>query len=798
MKLINTALLALSPLLLTASAHPVAVTNAGVGGHNTRHGVRRIASLLHKVRPQILVIGYGANDTLNSRALVPPEEFCANLSKMIEEARKRDVRIIVLNTVNPIIESYLTARHSYEDGIQPLERVKKYNQLIRETAKKEKVLLNDFYAAMEKHGGATEKKESLVRNQANSRSKDGLHLTAAGMKLLAETISECLKTEVRPGDRILCLGDSITWGAGVVGSGTTTGETYPAWLETILNHNLGLKSETTPPPYQAPIPMKIPNATFLADNPGEGAYGWVNDEKAGKAVVAEEGKEKFLRLEPSRIAFCRTELFPAQAGKWSLQLKSRGKGAFQPAVTLYGKGKTQYLPLAEDFSRQTPEWRTYEFSVNIPEGTDNISLSLRQKEGIGDFDDLSFTATAQKQKMFPAIELKGKGIAIRFLEPKDGGGIQSIVNAEGKEFVNRTPSPALWSMTLKKIHPKARTEKVVFLSIDPERDDGGLGKNSDDSDEEQYITAKTPAECSISRKPNSIRFEWNKMDIGDEKGVLDVWAEAFLDKGGNESLFRGGFVNRSNQYTVFYFQMPQLGGIGALDGKPENDFLATPFFNGRLIRNPLEKGLLGNSRIFQPNRSGHSMQMDVFTNGKDSLLLCVLDPEQAAKRFQLTADSKNGFAWSPVHIPDNMKKIPQEWEIPYLSTIRPFQGDWYDGCQIYRQWALSQFWCKEGPLVSRESTPVWFKEILEWCQFGVTQYEEQKSSLLRFREETAAYPVGIWLSWWGLNNQHFDSGNPDRFPLTELDKEVLNMLKENNFSVMGYIQCVSWGDSSPS
>ena len=148
-----------------------------------------------------------------------------------------------------------------------------------------------------------------------------------------------------------------------------------------------------------------------------------------------------------------------------------------------------------------------------------------------------------------------------------------------------------------------------------------------------------------------------------------------------------------------------------------------------------------------------------------------------------------------MHIPDNMKKIPQEWEIPYLSTIRPFQGDWYDGCQIYRQWALSQFWCKEGPLVSRESTPVWFKEILEWCQFGVTQYEEQKSSLLRFREETAAYPVGIWLSWWGLNNQHFDSGNPDRFPLTELDKEVLNMLKENNFSVMGYINVL--GGPSP-
>ena len=291
---------------------------------------------------------------------------------------------------------------------------------------------------------------------------------------------------------------------------------------------------------------------------------------------------------------------------------------------------------------------------------------------------------------------------------------------------------------------------MVFLSIDPGRDDGGLGKNSDDSDEEQYITAKTPGESPF-QEANSIRFEWNKMDIGDGRGVLDVWAEAFLDKGGNESLFRGGFVNRSNQYTVFYFQMPQLGGIGALDGKPENDFLATPFFNGRLIRNPLEKGLLGNSRIFQPNRSGHSMQMDVFTNGKDSLLLCVLDPEQAAKRFQLTADSKNGFAWSPVHIPDNMKKIPQEWEIPISARSVHFKAIGTMAAN-YRQWFVTVL--QEG----------WSAGRAHRCG---SKIRNGVSSASRIEEQSRFCGSGrdrrlssrIWLSWWGLNNQHFDSGN---------------------------------------
>ena len=57
-----TALLFL-PLLLSAQ---VQVFNAGIGGHNTRNGVKRIHSLLAQYKPTILVIGFGANDAVNS------------------------------------------------------------------------------------------------------------------------------------------------------------------------------------------------------------------------------------------------------------------------------------------------------------------------------------------------------------------------------------------------------------------------------------------------------------------------------------------------------------------------------------------------------------------------------------------------------------------------------------------------------------------------------------------------------------------------------------------------------------
>ncbi|MBQ6599343.1 MAG: hypothetical protein IJH79_17480 [Lentisphaeria bacterium] len=233
-------------------AAQIQVFNAGIGGHNTRQGVNRIDNLLMQYKPTILVIGYGANDSVNSKALVPEQEFKDNLTRMITLARENGVRTIILNSCNPCIDSCLNARHKYSDDLQPSERIRRYNKFIAETAAAHKVIFNDFHAAVMQKGGASENAQSLIRNAANSKSNDGLHLTPDGARFLAETVADALDGIVRKDDRILCLGDSITYGASLVGAGTVTGQTYPAWLKTLLNFKLGLSREKTPPPYVEP------------------------------------------------------------------------------------------------------------------------------------------------------------------------------------------------------------------------------------------------------------------------------------------------------------------------------------------------------------------------------------------------------------------------------------------------------------------------------------------------------------------------------------------------------------------
>ncbi|MBQ6473679.1 MAG: hypothetical protein IJJ33_16960 [Victivallales bacterium] len=789
-------LILLLPLLLTAQ---VRVINGGIGGHNTQRGVKRINTLLIQYKPTILVIGYGANDAINSEALVSETDFRKNLAEMIALARKNQVQTIVLNSCNPCLDSYLVARHKYDDGVQPSERIRKYNQIIAETAAEQKVIFNDFHAAVMQNGGASDARTSLVRNIANSKSKDGLHLTAEGAKLLAETVTKSLDGKVKDNDRILCLGDSITYGASLSGAGTATGQTYPAWLMTMLNFKLGLSQEKSPQPYIPPRPMQIPNGSFENDKAECAPLEWVMAEGTGSIFVVADGGHQFLRITPQGIAFCRTSNIPGAEGKWLLRLRARGKGGFQLMCSMRN-AEYVTVPLHKDWLPLENSWQSFELPLDVPSKVRFCNVIIRAQGEVADFDDVT-VVPASAEKMPAAAKLKTVLAEIHFLHPCQGGGMDSIIKDNKTEFINYDVRKSIWSITLKKIDiSNLKLPEAAPLSVDPERDDNGGGKNTDDSTTDLIINALDSANAQTELKADdkTVAMRWQNLNIGGEKGVLDVQVEIKISEDGKSFVFSGGFANRSKKYTVFYFDYPALGGLGGLNGQADKDFLATPFFNGRLIRNPVEKGLFQKNRIYQPNRSGHSMHMDAFYNSGQGLYLGVHDPEQYAKRWDISSDQKNGVSWTVRNIPDNMRQVPQQWRIPYPILIQVFNGDWYDGCQIYRDWATAQTWCKEGKTNVRQNLPQWFKDIAEWGQYPGTRHDTEEPMMRRFRKDFPQYPLGVFLSYWGSHTTLFHDGDPDRFPLTERDRQILKSLKENEVSIMGYIQCISWADYSPS
>jgi lysophospholipase L1-like esterase len=217
---------------VAAAADPAApeltVHNRGIGGQNSRQARARFEQDVVALKPDYVLIYFGLNDTLNEPAFVSIEEFVENLTWMVARSRQAGI-VPVLCTIHAVEETALLKRHKRESYGQegPNGRIGRYNDAIRKLAADQHVLLADFAArvaqAQKDNTDGKAGPNDLVR-------PDGVHLTVAGNRALAQSFLDALAGKLQAGDVIVCLGDSVTYGVHHQGAGTAEGDTYPAML----------------------------------------------------------------------------------------------------------------------------------------------------------------------------------------------------------------------------------------------------------------------------------------------------------------------------------------------------------------------------------------------------------------------------------------------------------------------------------------------------------------------------------------------------------------------------------------
>lgn len=74
------------------------VVNAGVPGEITRNGLKRLPELLNKYHPDLLILIHGGNDFIRK---LPEQQTAENMKKMIEEAKRRDIDVVLLGVPRP-------------------------------------------------------------------------------------------------------------------------------------------------------------------------------------------------------------------------------------------------------------------------------------------------------------------------------------------------------------------------------------------------------------------------------------------------------------------------------------------------------------------------------------------------------------------------------------------------------------------------------------------------------------------------------------------------------------------------
>lgn len=224
---------------MACASRPYTVINKGIGGNSTADLLSRVEKDVVALRPDLVVMMAGTNDMVNSHKLVPYGQYAAQYRQLVQRIRQTGAKVVLMTSL-PVDTGYLFQRHQralYDTD--PNRKIDSACAIVRDIAASAQVYCLDLHDIFVRRGEPNRTAASLIVNAANMDKEDGIHPTAAGYRLMAAELYAFLKKHrlLRRYRRILCFGDSITYGAFMDGAGTDSGDTYPAGLKRLLNHH---------------------------------------------------------------------------------------------------------------------------------------------------------------------------------------------------------------------------------------------------------------------------------------------------------------------------------------------------------------------------------------------------------------------------------------------------------------------------------------------------------------------------------------------------------------------------------
>ena len=257
--------------------------------------------------------------------------------------------------------------------------------------------------------------------------------------------------------------------------------------------------------------------------------------------------------------------------------------------------------------------------------------------------------------------------------------------------------------------------------------------------------------CEKGDRQAVLHMAWKGLDVAENQGAMDVAVKVTLRAGDALSYWRISVRNRSQRYGIERVRFPNLSL--APIGRPEDDVFIYPKWRGGVCESPFG-GPAGLGENYHTKGAYYpyyvNMQFYALYNREShkGIYLGTFDPTPNMMHFRI-ANSPSEIAWSAGHFPPNITFSNEDYALPYDCVVGPFQGDWYDACQIYRNWAIKQTWCRKGPLAVRDDVPTWYKEtplvfytqMADSAQGTHSQDENLAVAAAHFRE---------WLEWAGV------------------------------------------------
>ncbi len=232
-------------------------------------------------------------------------------------------------------------------------------------------------------------------------------------------------------------------------------------------------------------------------------------------------------------------------------------------------------------------------------------------------------------------------------------------------------------------------------------------------------------------------------------------------------------TNYNPNVTIFQVSFPYIAGFTSLSNSSASDTLVIPKRDGLMIPDFQHSALSTGTARFQYTGSLTMQFYLIYDDGIGGVYVGAQDSGSNYKALetQPTTFGRPGFKvfwelYAPAIYPGN------QFVSNYYISIAAFKGkSWEDGAMVYREWALQQWYIRQGPLATRADIPAWFKNIgMLWA---VTPPDNNLPSIYSSLQE--GYPnQSVLLDLWAWNLWGFDSGYGNYFPPADGAGVLLN------------------------
>lgn len=148
----------------------------GIGGQTTAQMLVRFRADVIDLQPKAVVILAGTNDIAQNNGYIAPENILGNIISMVELAKANNIDVVLCS----ILPAY---EYGWRKGLEPANKIIALNKMIKEYADRHNLTYVDYHSALkDARNGLPEK-----------YSKDGVHPTMEGYKIMERLISEALK-----------------------------------------------------------------------------------------------------------------------------------------------------------------------------------------------------------------------------------------------------------------------------------------------------------------------------------------------------------------------------------------------------------------------------------------------------------------------------------------------------------------------------------------------------------------------------------------------------------------------------